>query len=135
MGTERSIPGPPVSDEVSSFRILERVAEGGFNVVYRTFKERSDLAVALKVLSVDAVDASAMRRFEREIRIAGLHQNVVPEAVDGQPPTSTPRTDAARNDSLAKDEAVIAAKTAADAHGYGPTGLRVTQTDQDDTIG
>jgi len=58
-----------------------------------------------------------------------------PEAVDGQPPTSTPRTDAARNDSLAKDEAVIAAKTAADAHGYGPTGLRVTQTDQDDTIG
>jgi serine/threonine protein kinase len=67
-------------DEVAGYRILERVGEGGFSVVYRALQERLDRLVALKVLSVDAVDSDTMRRFERECRITGRltgHPNVV----------------------------------------------------------
>ncbi|GAB3979245.1 hypothetical protein GCM10029978_074110 [Actinoallomurus acanthiterrae] len=67
-------------DQVPGYRILERVGEGGFSVVYRAQQERLDRVVALKVLSVDAVDADTMRRFERECQITGRltgHPNVV----------------------------------------------------------
>jgi serine/threonine-protein kinase PknK len=67
-------------DEVPGYRILERAGEGGFSVVYRAHQERLDRIVALKVLSVDAVDADTMRRFERECQITGRltgHPNVV----------------------------------------------------------
>jgi serine/threonine-protein kinase PknK len=69
-----------MSDEVPGYRILERVGEGGFSVVYRAHQERLDRIVALKVLSVDAVDQDTMRRFERECQITGRltgHPNVV----------------------------------------------------------
>jgi serine/threonine-protein kinase PknK len=67
-------------DEVPGYRILERAGEGGFSVVYRAHQERLDRIVALKVLSVDAVDGDTMRRFERECQITGRltgHPNVV----------------------------------------------------------
>jgi serine/threonine-protein kinase PknK len=67
-------------DEVPGYRILERAGEGGFSVVYRAHQERLDRVVALKVLSVDAVDGDTMRRFERECQITGRltgHPNVV----------------------------------------------------------
>jgi serine/threonine-protein kinase PknK len=67
-------------DQVPGYRILERAGEGGFSVVYRALQERLDRVVALKVLSVDAVDADTMRRFERECQITGRltgHPNVV----------------------------------------------------------
>jgi serine/threonine protein kinase len=67
-------------DEVPGYRILQRAGEGGFSVVYRAHQERLDRIVALKVLSVDAVDDDTMRRFERECQITGRltgHPNVV----------------------------------------------------------
>ena len=67
-------------DEVPGYRILERAGEGGFSVVYRAHQERLDRIVALKILSVDAVDDDTMRRFERECQITGRltgHPNVV----------------------------------------------------------
>ncbi|MCO5996725.1 serine/threonine-protein kinase [Actinoallomurus rhizosphaericola] len=67
-------------DQVPGYRILERVGEGGFSVVYRAEQERLNRIVALKVLSVDAVDDDTMRRFERECQITGRltgHPNVV----------------------------------------------------------
>ncbi|MEV5706036.1 serine/threonine-protein kinase [Actinoallomurus sp. NPDC052274] len=67
-------------DQVPGYRILERVGEGGFSVVYRAEQQRLDRIVALKVLSVDAVDDDTMRRFERECQITGRltgHPNVV----------------------------------------------------------
>jgi serine/threonine-protein kinase PknK len=67
-------------DQVPGYRILERAGEGGFSVVYRAHQQRLDRVVALKVLSVDAVDGDTMRRFERECQITGrltAHPNVV----------------------------------------------------------
>ncbi|MCO6011659.1 serine/threonine protein kinase [Actinoallomurus purpureus] len=67
-------------DQVPGYRILERVGEGGFSVVYRAEQQRLDRVVALKVLSVEAVDDDTMRRFERECQITGRltgHPNVV----------------------------------------------------------
>jgi serine/threonine-protein kinase PknK len=67
-------------DQVPGYRILERAGEGGFSVVYRAHQERLDRIVALKVLSVEAVDRDTMRRFERECQITGRltgHPNVV----------------------------------------------------------
>ena len=67
-------------DEVPGYRILERAGEGGFSVVYRAHQQRLDRIVALKVLSVEAVDGDTMRRFERECQITGRltgHPNVV----------------------------------------------------------
>jgi serine/threonine protein kinase len=67
-------------DQVPGYSILERAGEGGFSVVYRAHQERLDRIVALKVLSVDAVDSDTMRRFERECQITGRltgHPNVV----------------------------------------------------------
>jgi serine/threonine-protein kinase PknK len=69
-----------MNDQVPGYRILERAGEGGFSVVYRAHQERLDRIVALKVLSVDAVDGATMRRFERECQITGRltgHPNVV----------------------------------------------------------
>jgi serine/threonine protein kinase len=67
-------------DQVPGYAILERAGEGGFSVVYRAHQQRLDRIVALKVLSVDAVDSDTMRRFERECQITGRltgHPNVV----------------------------------------------------------
>jgi serine/threonine protein kinase len=67
-------------DQVPGYRILARAGEGGFSVVYRAHQQRLDRVVALKVLSVDAVDDDTMRRFERECQITGRltgHPNVV----------------------------------------------------------
>jgi serine/threonine-protein kinase PknK len=67
-------------DEVPGYRILARAGEGGFSVVYRAHQQRLERIVALKVLSVDAVDDDTMRRFERECQITGRltgHPNVV----------------------------------------------------------
>ncbi|QKW37392.1 protein kinase [Actinomadura sp. NAK00032] len=69
-----------MTEDVPGYRVLEQVGEGGFSVVYRAHQERLDRTVALKVLSVGAVDAAAMRRFQRECKITGRlsgHPNIV----------------------------------------------------------
>ncbi|MES9543712.1 protein kinase [Actinomadura sp. NPDC000600] len=69
-----------MTEDVPGYRVLEQVGEGGFSVVYRAHQERLDRMVALKVLSVSAVDDAAMRRFQRECKITGRlsgHPNIV----------------------------------------------------------
>ncbi|MFB4314484.1 serine/threonine-protein kinase [Actinomadura sp. 21ATH] len=69
-----------MTEDVPGYRVLEQVGEGGFSVVYRAHQERLDRMVALKVLSISAVDDGAMRRFQRECKITGRlsgHPNVV----------------------------------------------------------
>ncbi|SEG05592.1 Serine/threonine protein kinase [Thermomonospora echinospora] len=69
-----------MTEDVPGYHVLEKVGEGGFSVVYRAYQERLDRQVALKVLSVNAVDSAAMKRFQRECKITGRlsgHPNVV----------------------------------------------------------
>ncbi|KAB2345125.1 serine/threonine-protein kinase [Actinomadura rudentiformis] len=69
-----------MTEDVPGYRVLEQVGEGGFSVVYRAHQERLDRTVALKVLSISAVDDAAMRRFQRECKITGRlsgHPNIV----------------------------------------------------------
>ncbi|MGI5208609.1 protein kinase domain-containing protein [Spirillospora sp. CA-108201] len=69
-----------MTEEVPGYRVLEKVGEGGFSIVYRAHQERLDRMVALKVLSISAVDDAAMRRFQRECKITGRlsgHPNIV----------------------------------------------------------
>ncbi|MFV2173681.1 serine/threonine-protein kinase [Actinomadura sp. LOL_016] len=69
-----------MTEDVPGYRVLEQVGEGGFSVVYRAHQERLDRMVALKVLSVSAVDDATMRRFQRECKITGRlsgHPNIV----------------------------------------------------------
>ncbi|HEX4817353.1 MAG TPA: protein kinase [Nonomuraea sp.] len=69
----------PVED-TPGYRVLDQAGQGGFAVVYRAYQERLDRVVALKVLSVDRVDQRTMRRFQRELQLAGRltgHPNVV----------------------------------------------------------
>ncbi|URM94417.1 protein kinase [Actinomadura madurae] len=69
-----------MTEDVPGYRVLEQVGEGGFSIVYRAHQERLDRMVALKVLSVSAVDDAAMRRFQRESKITGRlsgHPNIV----------------------------------------------------------
>jgi predicted Ser/Thr protein kinase len=69
-----------MTEDVPGYRVLEQVGEGGFSVVYLAYQERLDRQVALKVLSLNAIDDSSMRRFQRECKITGRltgHPNVV----------------------------------------------------------
>ncbi|POM23295.1 Serine/threonine-protein kinase PknK [Actinomadura rubteroloni] len=69
-----------MTEDVPGYRVLDRAGEGGFSVVYRARQERLDRLVALKVLSVHAVDDAALRRFQRECTITARlsgHPNVV----------------------------------------------------------
>ncbi|GAA2106884.1 serine/threonine-protein kinase [Actinomadura alba] len=69
-----------MTEDVPGYRVLKRVGEGGFSVVYLAYQERLDRQVALKVLSVDAIDQASMNRFQRECKITGRltgHPNVV----------------------------------------------------------
>ncbi|MES9605158.1 protein kinase [Actinomadura sp. NPDC000929] len=69
-----------MTEDVPGYRVLEQVGEGGFSVVYRAHQERLDRMVALKVMSISAVDDAAMRRFQRECKITGRlsgHPNIV----------------------------------------------------------
>ncbi|MGI8329732.1 protein kinase domain-containing protein [Actinomadura scrupuli] len=69
-----------MSEDVPGYRVLKQIGEGGFSVVYLAYQERLDRQVALKVLSISAIDKAPMRRFQRECKITGRltgHPNVV----------------------------------------------------------
>jgi tetratricopeptide (TPR) repeat protein/predicted Ser/Thr protein kinase len=60
-----------IGEQLSHFRILEKIGEGGMGVVYKAVDEKLGRNVALKVLQQDAVgDESRRLRFMREARAA-----------------------------------------------------------------
>ncbi|MEV5750767.1 serine/threonine-protein kinase [Actinoallomurus sp. NPDC052308] len=69
-----------LGEDVAGYRDLAPVGHGGFGVVYRAWQVTMGRHVALKVLSVPAVDDRIQRRVLRECRLTGLlagHPNVV----------------------------------------------------------
>jgi hypothetical protein len=71
---------PEVRVSVAGYRDLVRVGSGGFSMVYRAYQEAFDRTVAVKVLTVELVDETAQRRFQRECRASGRlsnHPNIV----------------------------------------------------------
>jgi serine/threonine protein kinase len=76
----RSRPAADGAEAIPGYRDLHRVGRGGFSVVYRAHHEQLDRVVAVKVLSVELVDAQVRRRFAREVRLTSRlagHPNVV----------------------------------------------------------
>jgi serine/threonine-protein kinase len=83
---------PPLPGHIGPYRILERVGQGGFGIVYRARDEKLDRIVALKVLTpARAEDAACRKRFLREAQsaaairddhVVGIH---AVDENDGQP--------------------------------------------------
>src|SRR5574342_525264 len=68
-----------IGRELSHFRILDRIGEGGMGVVYRAEDEKLQRVVALKVLPAERLtDEERRLRFVREARIAAAitHPNI-----------------------------------------------------------
>lgn len=65
-------PPPPLgSPEVSGYRIVDRLGEGGMGTVWKAEQLATRRTVALKVMSVaSAGSPTARRRFEREVELA-----------------------------------------------------------------
>ena len=79
-GTETELVEGRMISEISHFRVIEKIGEGGMGLVYRARDDRLDRDVAIKVLP-DAVsrDPDRLRRFEHEARAAGAlnHPNIL----------------------------------------------------------
>ena len=72
---------PRIPSEIGEFRIIRELGRGGMGIVYEAHQESLDRAVALKVLSGNALpDGQQRERFEREAQAAGSlhHSNIVP---------------------------------------------------------
>ena len=65
---------------LGKYRIVRRIAEGGFSMVYEALDEIEGLRVALKVPRPDLITADVLDQFRREVRThAALdHGNVLP---------------------------------------------------------
>ncbi|HVX09975.1 MAG TPA: bifunctional serine/threonine-protein kinase/formylglycine-generating enzyme family protein [Pirellulales bacterium] len=73
-------PAAEMRPRVGEYAILEPIGRGGMGTVYRAVHTRLEKVVALKALSPHRVgDASAVARFEREMRAVGKlsHPNIV----------------------------------------------------------
>ena len=62
--------------EVSHYRLLNRLGEGGMGVVFRAEDEQLGREVAIKLLRTEAVTSTEwLARFEREARLASSLQH------------------------------------------------------------
>ncbi len=69
-----------IGSTVSQYRITDRIGEGGMGVVYKAHDTRLDRTVALKFLSLKAMDEAARSRFIGEAQAAARvqHPNICP---------------------------------------------------------
>ena len=64
---------------IGSYRIEQKIGQGGMGVVYRALDTKLNRPVAIKFLSEDLADAAARRRFQREAQAASSlnHPHIV----------------------------------------------------------
>jgi len=76
---ERGIPDLSGRSLDGRYRLVREIGRGGMGTVYEARDERLDRTVAVKVLSVPAIDARTRERYLREARAAAAlnHPNVV----------------------------------------------------------
>ena len=60
----------PAGTQFGSYRIVEKLGDGGMGVVYRAVDTRLNRPAAVKLLSEDVADPAARRRFQREAQTA-----------------------------------------------------------------
>ena len=60
----------PAGTQFGSYRIVEKLGDGGMGVVYRAVDTRLNRPAAIKLLSEDVADPAARRRFQREAQTA-----------------------------------------------------------------
>lgn len=71
------------NDVVPGYEILEMVGRGGMGVVYKARQIDLDRVVALKAIRLDANDATAIARFQREAKsLAQLHHPNIIQALN-----------------------------------------------------
>jgi len=73
-------PADPTTADLGSYRLLERLGEGGMGAVYRAVHRKLGRAVAIKVLQRDLTsDRGMINRFFHEARAANTirHENVI----------------------------------------------------------
>lgn len=79
-GLRKKVPDPLRGERVGSYRLVERIAEGGMGVVYRAAREDGAFAqeVAVKLMRGGLVTERQLRRFESERRLLArlAHPNI-----------------------------------------------------------
>jgi serine/threonine protein kinase/tetratricopeptide (TPR) repeat protein len=66
----------PLPERIGPYKVDKLLGKGGMGVVYLALQEMTQRPVAIKTLSVTHVDATRLRRFEREIELLGRLQHI-----------------------------------------------------------